>query len=256
VTQFNGFWQQWFPSYLVVEHFRPDLINALFEAQKARTLQPGVNSRMLFIFDDMASNTAMRYSEELTKIAYNGRHYNTDVLYLTQDVVKATTAMRRNADNFVMLTTTGQPSLDHVYKEYASIDFADFANFQQCMLNYTEEWGAMVVDNTDSNLRGKERFKWYRARPVEELPKFIMFAPAAWGAADRSHQVRLADEQRAQFARTKKYSRNYARQLKNGWVTRLASDQIQGQTSHHERNRPESTASIFNHLVARSGAGD
>lgn len=39
------------------------------------------NLHVLIIFFFRASSTALRYSEELTKIAYNGRHYNADVSY-------------------------------------------------------------------------------------------------------------------------------------------------------------------------------
>lgn len=70
-TKFNNFWAQYFPEYLIVNEFRPEDINMFFEAQKDRVLQRGVNSRMLIIFDDMAAETALRYSEELTRIAYN-----------------------------------------------------------------------------------------------------------------------------------------------------------------------------------------
>lgn len=83
-TKFNHFWEQYFPSYLVVDKFRPQDIEMIFRAQQARVTQHGVNSRFLLLIDDMASDTALRYSELLTTIAYNGRHYNLDVLYLTQ----------------------------------------------------------------------------------------------------------------------------------------------------------------------------
>lgn len=46
----------------------------------------------------------MRYADIISELAYNGRHLQMDVIYATQDVVKATTAMRRNADLFVMVS--------------------------------------------------------------------------------------------------------------------------------------------------------
>lgn len=72
-TKFNGFWQKWFPDYLIIDSFRPSDIEALFRAQQARVNERGVNSRVLIIFDDMASDVVLRYSDLLTTIAYNGR---------------------------------------------------------------------------------------------------------------------------------------------------------------------------------------
>jgi hypothetical protein len=234
-TKFNGFWQQYFPAHCIMSNFDPVAINLFFEAQKDRVLLRGANSRVLILFDDMASSTALRYSEELTTIAYNGRHYNADVMYLTQDVVKATTAMRRNADAFVMLRTTGQPSLDHVYKEYASIDFANFAHFQAVMLKVTDNWGCFVIDNSDPNLTAEQRYLKYYPKKSDDLPQFTMLCPAAWHARNPTERAIKANEQREKFARPKKYSRNYMRQLKNCDTTLVTRQQVLGQTETHER---------------------
>lgn len=189
----------------------------------------------------------------LTTIAYNGRHYNTDVIYLTQDVVKATTAMRRNADNFIMLTTTGMPSLEHVYKEYASIDFPTFADFQAVQMKVTENYGELVIDNTDPNLRGKERFKRYRGKPIEELPLFEMCCPAAWGVRTAAERSRVAAEQRKRLPKVKKYERSYMQKLKNRTDTEFSRAQLTGRTQNQQRAAERTPQGLLTKLATRYG---
>lgn len=55
----------------------------------------GVNSRVVLILDDMAADHAMRYADIISEIAYNGRHLQIDVIYATQDIVKATTVSKK-----------------------------------------------------------------------------------------------------------------------------------------------------------------
>lgn len=263
-TAFNGFWRQFAPHHLVVDTFTPQLIEAIFKMQEARVLQQGANSRFLILIDDMASDVVMRYSEVLTTMAYNGRHYNLDILFLTQDVVKATTAMRRNADLFAMLTTMGQPSLEHVYKEFASIDFADYPNFQQCMLRQTENWGVFCIDNMDPNKRGKERFFHSQGKlppndpaakddPDNVLPMFTLFAPWAWGARDWEHCQKIAAEQRKKLKLPKKYSAGYMHNLKNAPRTRVTTAQIAGTTQTHQEVKSASNQSLFAKLASMGG---
>lgn len=259
-TAFNGFWRQFAPHHLVVSEFSPALIERISKMQEARVLQQGANSRFLILIDDMASDVVMRYSEVLTTMAYNGRHYNLDIVFLTQDVVKATTAMRRNADVFAMLTVTGQLSLDHVYKEFGSIDFADYKHFQQCMLKHTEDFGVFIIDNMDPNKRGKERFFHSKGLlPPNDpsdgpaLPLFALFAPWAWGASDEQHKREIVEQQRKNLLLPKKYSEGYMHNLKNAQPTRVSTAQVQGTTRIHQQTASSTAQSLFAKLASMGG---
>lgn len=252
-TAFNRFWQQYFPDYLVVPTFNPALIDAFFQAQKDRVTRRGLNSRLLIIFDDMAHDTALKYSDELSKIAYNGRHYNIDVIFITQDVVRATTSMRRNADLFFVLTMTGFSSVEHIYKEYASIDIADIKHFQALLMKTTEDYGCLVINNTDPNARGKDRFFKYRAKHPDELPKFIMFAPWAWQSADVSERAEKRKKQEKELGQVCKYERSTMAAWKNKRETRVNKEQVAGQTERIRHARPPASQSVMTMLSQMGG---
>jgi hypothetical protein len=255
-TKFNGFWQQFVPEACVVESFDPMMLAQIFEAQKVRTKIRGVNSRVLVIFDDMAADTALRYSQELQFIAYNGRHYNMDCIFITQDVVKANTAMRRNADVFVLLTVTGRQTIDVLYDEYASIDFINKAHFRQCILRNTENYGEFIIDNTDANARGVDRFAKYRGKPTEDLPKFILGCPASWGVGSVEERTKKRDEQMQVYLRPLQYAASYMKRLKNEHRTRIAQEEVAGRTRFHDLMKQHTTRSVFSDIASSKQASD
>ena len=61
-------------------------------------------------------------------------------------------AMRRNADLFVMLTTMNLTTLDHIYKEFASIEWRSFVDFCANMLKNTEDYGRYLLSHILHNL--------------------------------------------------------------------------------------------------------
>lgn len=161
--------------------------------------------------------------------------------------------MRRNADNFITLAMTGKASVEHIYNEYASNDFADVPNFRALLNKVTEDYGALVIDNSDANFRGKERFKRFRAKPLEELrPRwFTMLCPAAWGARDADHRDQLANEQRERLKPGKKYKASYMKKLKNAHETQVSREQVKGTTKKQQDARSLPTDSLFARLATR-----
>lgn len=159
--------------------------------------------------------------------------------------------MRRNADLFMSMTTTGFDSLDKVYKEYASLDYANQAHFIGAMLETTKEFGVFIVDNTDANKRGSERFLGYRAGDAADLPPFSLFCPAAWGVRTGAEKLNKAAEQRRQTPRTIKYERSTLVAYKNRDQTQVARDEVQGTTWRHEHAKDETETGLFAKLATR-----
>jgi len=137
-TKHNGYWQKYFPNHCIHSDFNEALLRRWMKIQQQRVTMQGVNSRVLVLLDDMAASQALRYANIISELAYNGRHLQMDVVYATQDVIKATTAMRRNADLFCMLTTMNMVTLKHVYDEFGSVEWRSFVDFVACMLKHTE----------------------------------------------------------------------------------------------------------------------
>lgn len=159
--------------------------------------------------------------------------------------------MRRNADLFGVLTTTGETSLKHLYGEYAALDFASYQDFVGNQMNTTKDYGVMIIDNTDPNLRGLERFKkWTSSKLPEELPSFVMLCPAAWGARDRDGMLKAVEEQRKKLKLGRKYSESYMQKLKNAGDTKMTRAELKGLTLQHVNAQAPSTESILQRLAA------
>lgn len=195
--------------------------------QEARTQKTGVNSRVLFIFDDMAASRDMIYSNIISEIAFDGRHLELDCLYLTQYFKRANTAMRSNADVLMLETLTNMNTLKDIYLEFGSIDFASFEDFVGVVLNVTKNYGTFVISNEDPNARGKERFFQYHPKAPEEIPPFRMLCAAAWDATNATVTEKYHD-QKKKFKPKKKYSESYMKKLKEAEETELLRADVDG----------------------------
>jgi hypothetical protein len=234
-TKHYHYWSQYFPHYCVRNGFDEHTIRRWMKIQEQRVTQKGINSRVLFLFDDMAADVAMKYNNLINELAYNGRHLQIDVIYATQDVVKANTALRRNADLFVLLTTVNLVTLKHVYEEFASVEWRSFVDFVANELKQTEDYGTMVIDNNDPNARGRDRFFKYTANP--ELPQFTMLCAAAWQAGDGRSKGDQAQKQRAELDKPTAYAKSTLEAYKRRDDTRISHAQYLGQTEEAHRNR-------------------
>lgn len=94
-TKHNGYWQQYVPNHLIISKFDEALLRKWMHVQMQRVTMDGVNSRIVVILDDMAADHAMRYADIISEISYNGRHLQIDIIYATQDIVKATTVRKK-----------------------------------------------------------------------------------------------------------------------------------------------------------------
>lgn len=200
-------------------------------------------------------------------------------MYATQDIVKATTgikdvalevqrvgrgvcgvyvdwlfvgncadidfcvAMRRNADLFVMLTTMNLTTLDHVYKEFASVEWRSFVDFCACMLRHTENYGSFIIDNNDPNARGLKRFFTYTAQ--EKVKQFTMLCRGAWETYTENSRTEMANRQRHEHKQTNKYSLNYLKQLKNADATKITHEQYFNQSAEAARAKDANHFSVL-----------
>ena len=232
-TKHNGYWQQYFPNHCIINKWDEGLIRKWLKIQESRVTQDGVNNRILFLLDDMASDPDFYYSKLTSELAFNGRHFQADVVYATQQFVKSTTAMRQNCDLMCCLTTTNINVLKQIYEEFGSVEWRSFYDFAACLLKYTEQYGAFIINNNDPNKRGKDRFQTYTASP--EVPDFTMFCEQAWVTPEAGSRTEVKRRQRKDHKPTNAYSANYLKQLKSKPESDITIAQFTGQTQQSQQ---------------------
>lgn len=86
-TKFNGFYQQFLPNFLIIDHFSPEICEALMELQKSRWGERGHNNNICLILDDVASEK-LQHQYFAQRIAMEGRHYGITTLVSNLTLVK------------------------------------------------------------------------------------------------------------------------------------------------------------------------
>lgn len=178
-TKFNAFYQKFFPNHLIISEFSPEIMYEIFEIQKNRVTKRGESTEIFIVFDDIISDSSMRYQDMVTRLATEGRHYNITVLFSTQYYKGIGPMLRLNADKFVLFTTTSRLVIQAVQEEFGFADFVDEANFMAFLEKNTEDNQTVVIDLKDTTLRGEERWSVYKARDLGNV-KFSLLCDRAW----------------------------------------------------------------------------
>lgn len=104
----------------------------------------------IFIFDDVICD---KNQENMKNFYCLGRHYNTDVFYLTQTFTKVSKHLIRDNCNFLILFKQDEMNLKHVFNDYSiacDMKFDEFCKF--CHNCWKEKFGFVILDlESDSN---------------------------------------------------------------------------------------------------------
>lgn len=100
-TDFNGFWQQYFPRNKVFDGYRPGVLRAIMSEQRIivdrfHRKPQSINPWRLLVFDDVVGDAGC--DALLEELATKGRHYFICVVFMTQHPQKISTTIRDNTD--------------------------------------------------------------------------------------------------------------------------------------------------------------
>lgn len=151
------------------------LLDAYLDEQERVRDDPRVDSRLMIVLDDVT------WSEELTKkvspigkaitrLAQQGRHYNTSLMILSHSVTSLHPAMRKNIMVALMLRPTGEDSVRQLHELYgAGMSLTEWRDYFR---ENTEDNTAVVFDkfqdgrlqtyNAKNKLTAPSGYKYFR----------------------------------------------------------------------------------------------
>lgn len=109
----------------------------------------------VFVFDDMICERSQNCVRNLFCM---GRHYQTDVIYLTQTLTKLNKHLIRDNCNFVILFKQDDLNLKHAYHDFGvncDLSFDEFRKF--CCECWREKFGFIVIDLDSEANKGRYR---------------------------------------------------------------------------------------------------
>lgn len=109
----------------------------------------------VFVFDDVICD---RNQNSVRNIFCMGRHYQTDVIYLTQALVKLNKHLIRDNANFIILFKQDDMNLKHAFNDFGvncDMTFDEFRKF--CLECWREKFGFVVIDIESEPNNGRYR---------------------------------------------------------------------------------------------------
>lgn len=172
----NGFYQTFVPPAFVYNRWCPEVIQSIIKRQKQSLKKTGTAPPMFVVIDDLVYDKKFLNTELMRFLVMNGRHFKIFLILTVQYIVDINPAIRSNTDVFICLRDNvfRDKLYKHVFPIFPSLD-AFHAAMDVCTNNY----GALVFDNTKSTTNISECIFYYRAR-VDH--KFRMCAPEFWAA--------------------------------------------------------------------------
>ena len=171
----NGFYGTFVPQLFVYNEFDQNALQRLVDRQR-RLSKEGKAGGVFIILDDLAFDRRTMNSKIMRELLFNGRHYKVTLILCMQYVLDLSPGLRANIDYVFALK-------ENVYREKLFKNFfpmvGNLPTFNAIMDAVTEDYGALVLDNTANSSKLEDCIFWYKAKL--DRPAFRIGHPSFWG---------------------------------------------------------------------------
>ena len=133
------------------------------------------------VMDDVVFDNKILKSKTQQNLHLNGRHYHTSIFNTSQFSMLVPTTIRANCDYIIALKETVRANRRRLFEHYFGI-FDTFGDFERVFNECTKNFGAMVLDRTQSTGRVEDLIKYYRAQPG--TPSFRLGKKIFWDLSE------------------------------------------------------------------------
>lgn len=177
---------------MMLRHMPPELIYPdgnserdlcrMISVQKEQTAR-GRNRRSLIIWDDCMFDTKIIRSKIMRDLAMNGRQYNITFMNCMQYCLDMPPSIRSQIDYVIVMKENVKVNKEKLHKYFFGV-FPSLADFSRTMDRVTENFGALVLDNTSPESQIDKCVYWYRGREEEDIPAFKLCSPVVWALSN------------------------------------------------------------------------
>lgn len=165
------------PDSYIYYNFDTDILSRIFKRQN-RLIEDNnkrkknnkylKDDRVLLIMDDCMSDKNWIKDPNILELFFNGRHYHLSFILTMQYSKGLPPDMRANLDYIFLLAEDFICNRKRLYEDYAGM-FPSFDVFQQVFTELTDDFGCMVIDNSNHSKNIEDKVFWYKAKMVEEF---------------------------------------------------------------------------------------
>ena len=169
-------WGRHFPDLYIHAAYDPDTLRSVYDRQKnkaakrRREAKAGVpeNKRtkvtpVLLIVEDQSFNKSIFRCPMLAEVMMNGRHYGITLFVTTQYSRSIPTELRAQFDYIFCCLEKFVQNRKRLYEDYFGV-FPTFHSFNKIMMDCTEDFGCLVMNNRSRSCKIKDSVYYYKAK--------------------------------------------------------------------------------------------
>jgi hypothetical protein len=152
-----------------------------------------IDARAFLILDDCLYDKKWINNIDIRSIFMNGRHYKIFFLITLQHALGLPPVLRNNIDYIFIFRNNIRKEREKIYHHYAGM-FPTYEAFEQVMLQTTENYECMVIDNKVQSNKIEDQVFWYKATESN----FKMCSSDLWelqALEEQRQEAGIADEE-------------------------------------------------------------
>jgi len=166
----NQAWGKHVPKSFIFTLYTAERMNLIYErqrrARRRAELDPNyVPPQVLVILEDQMFDDKIGSDKVLTKILMIGRHFGMTICITMQYTKSMKPALREQVDYVFCLQHKNAVMRKRLYDDWFGV-FPDFQTFESTLIQCTEFYGTLMVDQTARTSRIQDNVFYYRA-PAE-----------------------------------------------------------------------------------------
>lgn len=173
--------REFLPSSCIFDHFSQEKLDRAVSLQR-ELVNRGKKRTLLIILDDCLYQKNVLRSTTMRHIFFNGRHDHISLMCAAQYLMDVDVSLRTNIDYLFCMRENILSNRQKLYKYYFGL-FAKYDEFDKVMNACTQDYRALVLDNTQASTVVTEAVRWYKAST--SVPDFKLCRPVYWRMARR-----------------------------------------------------------------------
>lgn len=174
--------REFLPESCIFDHFNQDKIERIVSLQR-ELVSRGKKRTVLILLDDCMYAKGCLKSTAMRSIFLNGRHDNISLIFAAQYLMDVDVALRTNIDYVITMRESILANRQRLHRNFFGV-FSKFDEFEKVFAACTNDYKAMILDNTVSNTsEPTDSVFWYKASL--DVPPFRLCKPVYWKWADR-----------------------------------------------------------------------
>lgn len=173
------------PDLFIFEKWEPKQVDIILNRQKRAVNENKKLKPVFIVMDDCAYAKGIFTSETFRELIMNGRPLKICTILCVQYVMDLNPAIRENIDVLVVFKVPSKVMRKKLYDNFFSGCIDDFPTFCNILDNTTENFEALVLDNTRPTSKLSECLFWWKAKI--DLPPFRMGSSKFWQHHDKNY---------------------------------------------------------------------